>query len=230
MPTQRSQRAVLDLFSAKNVVDLLAIRDALGGTSAMTAFRFLRTIHYRRSYNHNGRYYTLHEPSRYDRFGLWSWGDVHFSVDGSLKDTVRRLVHEADAGATHRELQDRLHVRVHNALLGLLRAGEIDREQMAQVYVYLHTEASVREAQLGRRREKMDAAAARGGLNGSIEVSEEVIILVLLTLIRHPSSKVADVTRRLRGCAPPITVHQVRAVFARYDLDALGEKGGASSS
>ena len=228
MPTERSQQALLGLFAAETVVDLPAICGALGDVSAMTAFRYLRQVHYRRSYNHNGRYYTLHEPSRYDRGGLWSWRDVHFSVDGSLKDTVRRLVHEAEAGATHREIQDRLHVRVHNALLGLLRVGEIDREQLAQVYVYLHFDIPVREAQLRRRREMMVDAQHRGS-ESAVEASDRVVIQVLLTLIRHPSSKVADVTRRLRGSVPPITVDQVRTVFARYDLDALGEKRGAST-
>jgi hypothetical protein len=46
-------------------------------------------------------------------------GDVHFSVDGSLAQTVRRLVYEMEAGATHRELQERLRVRVHTTLMTL---------------------------------------------------------------------------------------------------------------
>ncbi len=117
----------------------------------MTAFRYLRQVPYRRSYNHNGRYYCLHEPSCYDRFGLWSWHSIHFSVDGSLGETVRRLVYEMEAGATHRELQERLRVRVHNALLTLLRQGEVNRERIAQVYAYLHPDPVIRGEQIGRR-------------------------------------------------------------------------------
>ncbi|QQO54306.1 MAG: hypothetical protein N838_25185 [Thiohalocapsa sp. PB-PSB1] len=150
MAQPRSAETLLDLFASETVVDLPRIQLALGGASSMTAFRYLRQIPYRRSYNHNGRYYCLYEPSRYDRLGLWSVGDVHFSVDGSLAKTVRRLVHEMEAGATHRELQDRVRVRVHNTLLTLLRRGEIERERLAQLYVYLHSDADQQTTPLCR--------------------------------------------------------------------------------
>ena len=64
-----------------------------------------------------------------------------------------------EAGATHRELQDRLRVRVHNTLLTLLRRSEIERERLAQLYVYLHRDADIREGadpaptSVARRRE-----------------------------------------------------------------------------
>lgn len=157
MAQPRSAETLLDLFASETVVDLPRIQVALGGASSMTAFRYLRQIPYRRSYDHNGRYYCLHEPSRYDRLGLWSVGDVHFSVDGSLGKTVRRLVYEMEAGATHRELQERVRVRVHNTLLTLLRRGEIEREHLAQLYVYLHRDADIRALQLQRRGALLDA-------------------------------------------------------------------------
>lgn len=211
--------AVLHLLESKGAVELPAIQAVLGGKSAMTAFRHLRRLPHRRSYNHNGRFYSHHAPSRYDRFGLWSYGDIHFSLDGSLKGTVLRLVREAEAGATQRELQDRLRVRVHNTLLSLVRAAELDRCLVAGVFVYLHTDAAVREAQWERREESIAAIA-----DVDAELGDEVVIRVLLVLIWHPGSSGADVVRHLRGHAPPISIQQVEAVFARYDL---GEKKGA---
>lgn len=56
-----------------------------------------------RSYNHNGRYYTHRDPVRFDRHGLFSLGEVHFSRDRSLAATVQRLVREAAAGRTQKE-------------------------------------------------------------------------------------------------------------------------------
>lgn len=208
------------LLEARTVVDLPAIRQALSDVSVMTAFRHLRGVPYRRSYNHNGRYYALHDLARYDRFGLWSVGDIHFSVDGSLKNTVRRMVHEAEAGMTHHELLDRLRVRVQNTLLDLVHQREVDRERMTQVYVYLHTEAAVREAQMHTRKAQIVAMS-------ETEVSEQIVIQVLLILIRHPGAKPPEVVRHLRGHSPPILLAQVEVVFARY---ALGEKGGPSIS
>jgi len=221
MSLHRSPSLLLELLRSKPVVDLATIRSALGNVSHMTAFRYLRQVPYRRSYNQNGRYYSHHEPSRYDRFGLWSWQDIHFSVDGSLRNTVRRLVREAEAGATQRELQERLRVRVYNTLLDLLRKGEIDRDRLARVYVYLHTDRGVRASQLQRREEMLRSIAE----SREAETSDEVIIQVLLTLIRYPGLGPGEVVRRLRGHSPPVTTQQAEAVFTRYEL---GEKGGPS--
>jgi len=221
----RSPDVLLKLFTQETVVDLPAIQEALGGVTAMTAFRHLRRVPYRRSYNHNGGYYCLYEPSRCDRLGIWSVGDVHFSKDGSLKATVRRLVCEAAVGATHRELTDWLRVRVHNTLLSLVRGGEVSREQVAAVYVYLHTESAIREEQLVRRREQVGTRQSDAHIAGDTDLDDAVVIQVLLTLIRHPGSGPTQVVRRLSGHAPPITSQQIRAVFTRYNL---GKKGGPS--
>jgi len=227
MTLERSVERLRNLFAAETVVDFPRIRTVLGDASAMTAFRYLRQLPYRRSYNHNGRYYCLYEPSRHDRLGLWSVGDIHFSVDSSLGQTVRRLVYEAQAGATHRELQERLGVRVHNTLLTLLHRGEIERERLARLYVYLHRDAEVRREQIQRRKVLIEA-----GESGQAEAAlgDEIIIAVLLTLLRHPEAKAAQVVRYLRGHSPPISMDQVDAVFTRYDLESIGKKGGGSIS
>lgn len=227
MAQPRSAQTLVDLFASESVVDLPRIQVALGGASSMTAFRYLRQIPYRRSYNHNGCYYCLHEPSRYDRLGLWSVGDVHFSVDGSLGNTVRRLVSEMAAGATHRELQERVRVRVHNTLLTLLRRGEIERERLAQLYVYLHRDADIREVQIQRRGALLNAGETARIAAG---IPDEIVIQVLLTLLQHPGAKAVEVVRYLRGHSPPISMAQVDAVFARYDLESIGKKGGSSRS
>jgi len=224
---ERSVERLRNLFASETVVDFPRIRAALGNASAMTAFRYLRQLSYRRSYNHNGRYYCLYEPSHHDRFGLRSVGDIHFSVDSSLGHTVRRLVYETQAGTTHRELQDRLGVRVHNTLLTLLRRGEVERERLAQLYVYLHSDADVRREQIQRRKALIEAGE-RGQAEAAL--ADGIIIAVLLTLLRHPEAKAAEVVRYLRGHSPPISMEQVDAVFTRYDLESIGKKGGGSIS
>jgi len=226
MAKKRSPELLQKLLVSETVVDLPRIESALGGVSTVTAFRYLRQVPYRRSYNHNGRYYCLQEPSRFDRFGLWSWNNIHFSVDGSLGKTVRRLVYEMAAGTTHRELQERLRVRVHNTLLALLRQGEISRERIAQFYVYLHRDPDIRRDQIGRRQALI---ATQETAPVDVEVGDRIIIQVLLVLLRHPGAKAADVVRYLRGHSPPITMAEVRLVFAQYELEDIGKKGGATN-
>lgn len=226
MPDALPRERLVQLFTAQPVVDLPTIQSTLGGVSPMTAFRHLKRLGYRCSYNHKGRYYARHELARYDHFGLWSVGDIHFSIDGNLRKTVRRLVEQAPAGATHQELQTRLRVRVHNTLLDLFRKNEVERERLKEFYVYLHAEASLRTAQLQCRHERV-ARAQSVALER--QVTDQVVIDVLLVLLRHRGADRAEVVRRLRGHSPPISMEQVGLVFARYDLDDLGEKGGTTT-
>jgi hypothetical protein len=219
----RSAQALHQLFESKPVVQLSDIQSALGGASRSTAFRHLRLVPYRRSYSHNGRYYTRHDASRYDRFGLFSHEGIHFSQEGNLTATLLRLVYEAEAGRTHRELRELLRVRVQVSLQQAVDCGTLARERLEKLFVYLHCDARVRRAQLRRRVELYEAQTLEAA------ITDAEVIDVLLTLVHHPGSRAGDVVRRLRGRSPPITLACVRAIFERYHLDRLGEKGGRSS-
>jgi len=219
MTAHRSAADLVHLLTSLQVADLPALQAGLGNASPRTVCRYLSQISYRRSYNRNGRYYMLHDPSRYDRFGLCSHGSIHFSEDGSLYKTVRRLVREASAGATQREVQDRLRARVHTALLDLIEQQEVGRTTMSRVYIYHHIDEAVAEEQKRRRQDGIDAASRER----RSDVSDSDVIRILLVLLRCPGSRPVDVVRRLQGHDPPIRMPHVRAVFDRYDL---GEKGG----
>lgn len=223
----RTPELLLNLFDTKDTVTFTDLQQALNDASRPTTFRYLRQVPYLRSYNHNGRYYTRLDPARFDRFGLYSQGDIHFSRDGSLGDTVKRLIRESEAGWTHRELQDLLCVRVQVPLLEAVRHDDIQREKVGGFYLYLHADPTVGEHQLQRRRQRI---ADQADDEGVTYPEDGVIIQVLLMLIRHPDSRPADVVQLLRGHSPPIPMEQVVAVFARYDLESIGKKGGASIS
>ena len=84
-------------------------------------------------------------------------------------------------------------------------------------------DSEIRMEQLTKRRELLEQR--RFELK---EVTDAVVIQVLLILIRHPGSRTVDVARRLKGHSPPITIQHVRVVFDRYDLGNVGKKGGPS--
>jgi len=224
----RSPETLLKLFQSKEVVEFKDLQAALGEASRATTFRYLKQIPYHRSYNYNGRYYTRQDPTRYDRFGLFCWKDILFSRDRTLRETVRRLVWESEAGWTQRELQELLRVRLSVILLDAFHKGELAREIVNGFYVYLHIDPVVQRAQLIQRQEQI-AAVERAMTEREREVSDPAAIAILLTLLRHPAATAAEVVRRLRGHCPPITLVQVREIFARYELDHIDKKGGASS-
>jgi hypothetical protein len=219
----RSLQQLIELFDKKTVVVLKEMQEALSAASRATVFRYLAQVGYRRSYNRNGRYYMRHDPSRYDKHGVFSYKGIHFSRHGNLSTTVSVFICESDTGCTQRELQELLRVRVQSVLLSMMRTGKVTREKIEGHFLYLHPDAKPRTAQIEKRR-KMLAEHAFAG-----EVSDSVAIQVLLTLIRHPGSRAGDVARRLKGYSPPITLRHVQVVFDRYNLDDVGEKGGPSS-
>jgi len=49
-------------------------------------------------------------------------------------------------------------------------------------------------------------------------------------LFWHARISEARADRYLRGHSPPVSMEQVGAVFARYDLESIGKKGGSSKS
>jgi len=219
----RSAQQLEKLFDVKPVIVLKEMQKALDLASRATIFRLLVKVSYCRSYNRNAMYYTKHAPTRDDTHGLLSYPGIHFSRDGNLAATVARLVRESSFGHTQRELQELLQVRVQTSLLTMVHDKQLGRSKVAGQFIYLHSDSEIRMEQLTKRRELFEQR--RFELK---EVTDAVVIQVLLILIRHPGSRTGDVARRLKGHSPPITIQHVRVVFDRYNLDDVGEKGGPS--
>jgi hypothetical protein len=215
----RSPQQLIDLLDTKPVIVLEEMQKALNSASRATVFRHIMKVNYRRSYNHNGRYYTKHDLTRYDKHGIFSYKGIHFSRNGNLVSTITRLVCESSAGHTQRELQELLKVRVQTSLASMVHDKKLARAKVASNFIYLHPDSKSNETQLIKRREILEERRF------AIEaVTDSLVIEVLLILIRHPGSKPGDVARRLKGHSPQITMQHVRVVFDRYNLDDVGEK------
>jgi hypothetical protein len=89
---------LLDLFHKKKVLALDNIQEALGTKVKMTVFRKLKTLSYRSSYSHSGKYYTLDKIASYDDYGLWSFNRIHFSKNGPLINVLKYLIDSAENG------------------------------------------------------------------------------------------------------------------------------------
>lgn len=219
----RSPQQLIELFDAKPIIVFEEMQKALNSASRATVFRHLLKVSYRRSYNHNGKYYTKHDLMRYDRYGLFSYKGIYFSRDGNLVATISRLVMESSSGYTQRELQELLKVRVQTPLLTMLHDKQLSRVKVAGLFIYLHPDSEVCKAQLLKRHEMIEERRF------AIEaVTETVVIEVLLILIRYPGSRAGDVARRLKGHSPPVTMQHVLVVFDRYNLDDVGKKKESS--
>lgn len=212
-----ASRLALDrLFGHRPVADLGELSRALGTDSRMSVFRRLSVIGYRTSFSHAGRYYTLASVPEFDSDGLWRFEGIGFSLDGTLKATVLRLVATSDAGRTQHELSLRLCVRVHNPLLDLVEEQRIRREILASEYVYLATDHALAKAQLARRATRPPAEAAMVTPSFALEIE---VLLEVIHGARVPPPDAATVTARLSARGVGATLAEVVAVLSRHGLE-----------
>jgi hypothetical protein len=144
------------LFDERKVLTLPAIKQTVHTNSTMTIYRKLNTIGYQTSYSHSGKYYTLPHIADYDHNGLWEFNGIFFSKYGKLAPTIEHLVNFAAAGYFAAELNQLLHVFVHNELQKITRLGKLRREQMGQEFLYLST--AIGDVQLKTRTEQIQHA------------------------------------------------------------------------
>ena len=117
-PVQFHADSLVSLLRRERIATIDQLKASLGTTVDVTVFRKLRTIPYRTSYSHRGRYYALDEVARFDERGLWTYRDVHFSRFGSLVDTSERFVIDAERGLFASELAQVVQVDVEEPLRG----------------------------------------------------------------------------------------------------------------
>ncbi|MBS3906519.1 MAG: hypothetical protein KGZ49_05720 [Syntrophaceae bacterium] len=137
MKTETREQKLIEIFQTEKVLGLGIVKEIIGTTSRMTGFRQIKALGYYSSYSHSGKYYTLGSIPEFDRNGLWRYGGVHFSKHGNLMETIPVLVKRSEAGYFASELEESLHVFVHNAVGKLFRLGRLLREQIGDQYLYL---------------------------------------------------------------------------------------------
>jgi hypothetical protein len=212
MPTAAHYLAALrKLFRIRPVALLNDLRKALQTPSRVTIFRRLRTVGYLTSYTHARRYYTLQPIPQFDERGLWRYRDIGFSVQGTLRDTLIHLVETSPAGQTHQELQDVVHLRVHDCLGFLVRTGKLKRKLFQDVYVYLSAKPQQASRQWAERQKLAPPPAPE-------ELNPARIIDVLVDLLHHPHDDARAASLRLRAGGHTVTPEQIETIWAHYHL------------
>jgi hypothetical protein len=147
-PVQFQADSLVTLLRRVRIATMDQLKAALGTTVDMTVFRKLRTLAYRTSYSHRGRYYALDEVARFDQRGLWTFQDVHFSRYGSLVDTSEQFVIDAEPGLFASELARDVLVDVEGPLLQLVGKGRLSRQKVGGVYLYCAPDTARQKSQI----------------------------------------------------------------------------------
>lgn len=148
-------------FDKKTVLDMPQVYRALSTMSRTTGFRYLRELHHLTSYTHNGKYYTLPGIAQFDSNGFWYFGDVGFSVHGTLINTVHQTITQSVAGKSNSGLEKHCRVKVQAALRTLLHSKKIVRVKLERKYLYVHADPSISDHQIRKRIELISEPAVK---------------------------------------------------------------------
>lgn len=208
------KRNIEILFSKNKVVTIEDLKNILSTKFSKTVFRYLKEIGYLSSYNNAGKFYTMPNIPRFDKFGLWHHEAVSFSRFGTLKSTISSMIESSHEGFTHGELKQLLRCRVQNTLNDLIRNDTIARESINRVFVYVSTDGKKAVAQISQR-EKKNKSEKRLDVM-SIELP--IIIEILLELLRSSIWDTKAILRNLHFRKVSITEQQIKEVLCHYDL------------
>lgn len=210
MPRKEALIALTALFEKQRVLNMNQLRKALDTTSRATAFRYLQELHHLTSYTHNGKYYTLPGIAQFDQDGFWYFGDIGFSVHGTLIDTLSHVIKMSESGKTSSELEKYFRTRVQNSLQNLLKAKKIATVKPANRHLYVSPDPAVSDRQIKRRTE----------VGSRKQLPDWVVGEILVETIRSfpVQPEIDDVVRRLVKRGSLITREQVVQVFEENDL------------
>lgn len=216
IPKTSFQQKIISLLNKNSVLETDSLREHFSGRSRRSVFRDLAGIEHLSSMTHAGRFITLPHIPQFDAKGLWFFRDIGFSVDGSIKGAIHKVVSESDAGFTHKELKKIFHARIHNALIELIRMKKLSRVLIDDTGLNLYLSAN----QLNARKQLEKRETFSRDLASEKELPPWVVIQVLVEVIRCGEIHVEGVVvfNRLHKAGGELTLEQVNDVFIRYGI------------
>lgn len=184
---------------------------ALNTMTRMTAFRYLKELRYLTSYTHCGRYYTLPEIAQFDPNGFWYFGEIGFSIHGTLINTLHQIIIASESGKSTRELGQYCKIQIQGALRALLQTQKIARVKPSKPHLYVSADPVVGDKQIKKRAE----------VGPRQRLPDWIVAEILIEIIRECSSvpTVENIVKRFVKRGSSITQDQVKQVFEEYDLE-----------
>ena len=207
----------------KRVATMKALRHELA-ISHMTVVRALRKYGYYTSVNFNAIFYTLHDIPHFDEDGLWTYRNICFSQHHNLDKAIVALVHNAPAGRTVAELEQRVNTKVANLLSRLCRQERLTRYFIGRQTAYLAVD---RQRQLQQREQRDLSKQEKQDTTVSLDTKEPVyppdcdivmVLEVLIQIIKTPKADAAAVAQAVRARGINISAVGVQQVLDFYAI------------
>lgn len=199
------------IFEKYKVLNMNEICKALQSTSRATVFRYLHDLNHLTSYTHNGKYYTLPEIAQFDEEGFWHFGDIGFSLQGTLMNTLVHVITMSESGKTNSELEKYFRIRVQNSLQKLLKPKRIAMAKPAKSILYISPDHNIGNQQIKRRTE----VGYRKRLPDWI--TAEILVETIKLAPVQPG--IDDVANSFIKRGSLITCEQIKQVFEENDWE-----------
>jgi len=195
-------------FISDQVMTLPQLEELLS-CSKRSVQRYLSKWGCLRSYNHNGKYFTLKVIARFDSYGIWKYQDIGFSRFGNLKDTVIQLVNNSSAGLTAKELGNILGVNAQSFISQFRVDQRLKREKWEGVLVYFSSDFNISITQKTERFLDQEVFPLP---------SDTQAVIILVSLIKHPKTSTEDLVKIISKDHKGITVTMIERLLAHHGL------------
>ena len=214
-----NESQVIAHLSGRRVAQMAQLAAGLD-VSTKTVQRALIKVGYFTSINHNATYVTLKDVPQFDRLGLWSFDEIHFSRHGNLHQTLITLIEQSSAGRTLQELEKYVGTHVHNHVSRLLRQGMVRRFLLGRTAVYVAAQKRQAKHQESRRRLPLPTTARSPQPLHPLppDLDAITVIRTLVRLLETPDASLASVARSLQSRKVSIRADQIREILDFYGL------------
>jgi hypothetical protein len=198
-------------FDEKIVVTLPELSRLLN-VSIRTIQRITRKWNTIRSYDHNGRYFSLERLAEFNSYGIWEYSNIHFSKFGNLKNTLIAVINNSTQGMDASQIRDVLGVDTRSFLYQYKDVSSLKREKLGGSYVYFSSEPVKFTGQLSRRKQSMEAISPPP-LKGIVAIN------VLVAAIKHPGFTTEGLSKHLHKLGIRVKPEAIQDFFKFYGIE-----------
>jgi len=198
-------------FFEKIVVTLPELSRLLN-VSIRTIQRLTREWDTIRSYDHNGRYFSLERLAEFNSYGIWEYSNIHFSKFGNLKNTLVAIINNSTQGMDASQIRDVLGVDTRSFLYQYKDVSALKREKLGGNYVYFSSDPGKFTEQLSRRKINMEAVSSPP-LKGIIAIN------VLVAAIKYPGFTAEELSKHLHKLSIKVKPETIQDFFKFYGIE-----------
>jgi len=198
-------------FIEKIVVTLPELSRLLN-VSIRTIQRITREWNTIRSYDHNGRYFSLERLAEFNSYGIWEYSNIHFSKFGNLKNTLIAIINNSTQGMDALQIRDVLGVDTRSFLYQYKDISALKREKLGGIYVYFSSDQGKFTEQLSRRKLNMEAISPP-------PLKSIIAINVLVAAIKHPGFTTEGLSKHLHKLGIRVKPEAIQNFFKFYGIE-----------